>query len=142
MVITALTRNQVYRQRYRGFESHPLRQIFVESVQSEVFWLNTFTIFRNFFEPFPTAACVRNSCFLQITAPKPLVPQGFPGFWRESRREKTTPFPSEIQAPKAWHLPRTALCCSPDGRRCLPSWRNRCAPASPESVSSEHRLPA
>ena len=26
MVITALTRNQVYRQRYRGFESHPLRQ--------------------------------------------------------------------------------------------------------------------
>ena len=25
MVITALTRNQVYRQRYRGFESHPLR---------------------------------------------------------------------------------------------------------------------
>ena len=27
MVITALTRNQVYRQRYRGFESHPLRQI-------------------------------------------------------------------------------------------------------------------
>ena len=27
MVITALTRNQVYRQRYRGFESHPLRQL-------------------------------------------------------------------------------------------------------------------
>lgn len=27
VVITALTRNQVYRQRYRGFESHPLRQI-------------------------------------------------------------------------------------------------------------------
>ena len=26
VVITALTRNQVYRQRYRGFESHPLRQ--------------------------------------------------------------------------------------------------------------------
>ena len=25
VVITALTRNQVYRQRYRGFESHPLR---------------------------------------------------------------------------------------------------------------------
>ena len=157
VVITALTRNQVYRQRYRGFESHPLRhrrrglrkfattflcfaskvisplltsllpemqtlrwfafrfcrfygliysvqltQNFIESVQSEAFWLNTFTIFHNFFEPFP----------------------------------------SEIQAPKAWHLPRTALCCSPDGRRCLPSWRNRCVPASPESVSSEHHLPA
>mgnify|MGYP000112873068 CR=1 FL=1 len=27
VVITALTRNQVYRQRYRGFESHPLRQL-------------------------------------------------------------------------------------------------------------------
>ena len=27
VVITALTRNQVYRQRYRGFESHPLRYI-------------------------------------------------------------------------------------------------------------------
>ena len=26
MVITALTRNQVYQQWYRGFESHPLRQ--------------------------------------------------------------------------------------------------------------------
>ena len=26
-VITALTRNQVYQQWYRGFESHPLRQL-------------------------------------------------------------------------------------------------------------------
>lgn len=26
VVITALTRNQVYQQWYRGFESHPLRQ--------------------------------------------------------------------------------------------------------------------
>ncbi len=26
MVITGLTRNQLYRLRYRGFESHPLRQ--------------------------------------------------------------------------------------------------------------------
>ena len=62
--------------------------------------------------------------------------------WRENRREKATPFPSEIQVLKAWHLPRTALCCSLDGHRCLPSWKNHCVPANPESASSEHRLPA
>ena len=41
VVITALTRNQVYRQRYRGFESHPLRHnrtpILIQSVSGLVF---------------------------------------------------------------------------------------------------------
>ena len=32
--------------------------------------MNTFTIFRNFFEHFPVAACARNSFLLQISAPK------------------------------------------------------------------------
>ena len=98
-----------------------------------------FTTFSSFFRPLYVGQ-ILISCKFQCQ--KRLVQQGFPGFWRENRREKATPFPSEIQVLKAWHLPRTALCCSLDGHRCLPSWKNHCVPANPESASSEHRLPA
>lgn len=79
-----------------------------------------FTTFSSFFRPLYVGQ-ILISCKFQCW--KRLVQQGFPGFWRENRREKATPFPSEIQVLKAWHLPRTALCCSLDGHRCLPSWK-------------------
>ena len=142
MVITALTRNQVYRQRYRGFESHPLRQFLVESVQSEAFWLNTFTIFHVFFATSAVAECVLNAHLLQILIPKTPCAARLFRFLERKQERKTTPFPSEIQVPKAWRLPRTALCCSPNGHRCLPSWKSHCVLANLESASSEHRLPA
>ena len=142
MVITALTRNQVYRQRYRGFESHPLRQILVESAQSEAFWLNTFTIFHDFFWSFLVAACAPNSYLLQISVQETPCATRLSGFLERKQERKTTPFPPGIQALKAWRLPRTALCCSPDGHRCLPSWRSRCVQAIPGSVSSGRHLPA
>ena len=45
MVITALTRNQVYQQWYRGFESHPLRQ-FVWKVPNLQVQFRHFLFFR------------------------------------------------------------------------------------------------
>ena len=77
-----------------------------------------------------------------ITMPKIPCAARLSEFLERKQEKKTTPFPSEIQALKAWHLPRKALYYNPDGHRCLPSCRCRCVPANPESASSEHRLPA
>ena len=45
VVITALTRNQVYRQRYRGFESHPLRHSEMTFVCQMTAYISTAKVF-------------------------------------------------------------------------------------------------
>ena len=55
MVITALTRNQVYRQRYRGFESHPLRQ--KKPIHPDGLFSGIMTLARAGFERRLLAAC-------------------------------------------------------------------------------------
>ena len=55
MVITALTRNQVYRQRYRGFESHPLRQ--KKPIHPDGLFSGIMTLARVGFERRLLAAC-------------------------------------------------------------------------------------